>query len=181
MATKVMMEALSPTMEEGRLVKWVKNVGDAVKSGDTIGEVETDKAIMELVARGDGILRAHLVPEGTTAAVGMVIGVIGAANEDISSMTGGAAPAPAAAPVAAAPVAAAPAAAPPAAAPPAAAAPAAAVAEASGPVRSSPLARRIAAEKGVNLSTVHGSGPNGRVIRRDIEAASVSTTAAAPA
>ena len=97
MATKVMMEALSPTMEEGRLVKWVKNVGDAVKSGDTIGEVETDKAIMELVARGDGILRAHLVPEGTTAAVGMVIGVIAAANEDISSMTGGAAPAPAAA------------------------------------------------------------------------------------
>ena len=172
MATKVMMEALSPTMEEGRLVKWVKNVGDAVKSGDTIGEVETDKAIMELVARGDGILRAHLVPEGTTAAVGMVIGVIAAANEDISSMTGGAAPAPAAAPVAAAPAAPAPA---------AAAAPAAPVAEASGPVRSSPLARRMAAEKGVNIGAIHGSGPNGRVIRRDIEAASVSTTTAAPA
>jgi len=171
MATKVMMEALSPTMEEGRLVKWVKNVGDAVKSGDTIGEVETDKAIMELVARGDGILRAHLVPEGTTAAVGMVIGVIAAANEDISSMTGGAAPTPAAAPAAAAP-------APAAAAP----APAAPVAEASsGPVRSSPLARRMAAEKGVNIGAIHGSGPNGRVIRRDIEAASVSTTTAAPA
>jgi pyruvate dehydrogenase E2 component (dihydrolipoamide acetyltransferase) len=180
MATKVMMEALSPTMEEGRLVKWVKNVGDAVKSGDTIGEVETDKAIMELVARGDGILRAHLVPEGTTAAVGMVIGVIAAANEDISSMTGGAAPAPAAAPAVAAP---APAASAPAAAAPAAAAPAAAVAEASsGPVRSSPLARRMAAEKGVNIGAIHGSGPNGRVIRRDIEAASVSTTTtAAPA
>ena len=176
MATKVMMEALSPTMEEGRLVKWVKNVGDAVKSGDTIGEVETDKAIMELVARGDGILRAHLVPEGTTAAVGMVIGVIAAANEDISSMTGGAAPAPAAAPAAAAPAAAAPAA--PA---PAAAAPAAPVADASGPVRSSPLARRMAAEKGVNIGAIHGSGPNGRVIRRDIEAASVSTTTAVPA
>lgn len=172
MATKVMMEALSPTMEEGRLVKWLKNVGDAVKTGDTIGEVETDKAIMELVARGDGILRAHLVPEGTTAAVGMVIGVIAAANEDISSMTGGAAPAPAAAPAAAAPAAAAP----------AAAAPAAPVAEASsGPVRSSPLARRMAAEKGVNIGAIHGSGPNGRVIRRDIEAASVSTTTAAPA
>ncbi len=176
MATKVMMEALSPTMEEGRLVKWVKNVGDAVKSGDTIGEVETDKAIMELVARGDGILRAHLVPEGTTAAVGMVIGVIAAANEDISSMTGGAAPAPAAAPAAAAP--AAPAAPAPA---PTAAAPAAPVAEASGPVRSSPLARRMAAEKGVNIGAIHGSGPNGRVIRRDIEAASVSTTTAVPA
>jgi len=176
MATKVMMEALSPTMEEGRLVKWVKNVGDAVKSGDTIGEVETDKAIMELVARGDGILRAHLVPEGTTATVGMVIGVIAAANEDISSMTGGAAPAPAAAPAAAAP--AAPAAPAPA---PTAAAPAAPVAEASGPVRSSPLARRMAAEKGVNIGAIHGSGPNGRVIRRDIEAASVSTTTAVPA
>ena len=174
MATKVMMEALSPTMEEGRLVKWVKNVGDAVKTGDTIGEVETDKAIMELVARGDGILRAHLVPEGTTATVGMVIGVIAAANEDISSMTGGAAPAPAAAPAAAAP--AAPAAPAPA---PTAAAPAAPVAEASGPVRSSPLARRMAAEKGVNIGAIHGSGPNGRVIRRDIEAASVSTTTTA--
>lgn len=174
MATKVMMEALSPTMEEGRLVKWVKNVGDAVKSGDTIGEVETDKAIMELVARGDGILRAHLVPEGTTATVGMVIGVIAAANEDISSMTGGAAPAPAAAPAAAAPAA-------PAAPAPTAAAPAAPVAEASsGPVRSSPLARRMAAEKGVNIGAIHGSGPNGRVIRRDIEAASVSTTTAVP-
>ena len=178
MATKVMMEALSPTMEEGRLVKWVKNVGDAVKTGDTIGEVETDKAIMELVARGDGILRAHLVPEGTTAAVGMVIGVIAAANEDISSMTDGAAPAPA---PAAAPAAAAPAAAAPAAPAPAAAAPAAPVVEASGPVRSSPLARRMAAEKGVNIGAIHGSGPNGRVIRRDIEAASVSTTTAAPA
>ena len=177
MATKVMMEALSPTMEEGRLVKWVKNVGDAVKTGDTIGEVETDKAIMELVARGDGILRAHLIPEGTTATVGVVIGVIAAADEDIASMTGGAAPAPAAAPAAAAPAAAAPAA-----AAPAAPVPAAPVAEASsGPVRSSPLARRIAAEKGVNLSTVHGSGPNGRVIRRDIEAASGSTKTAAPA
>ena len=177
MATKVMMEALSPTMEDGRLVKWVKNVGDAVKTGDTIGEVETDKAIMELVARGDGILRAHLIPEGTTATVGVVIGVIAAADEDIASMTGGAAPAPAAAPAAAAPAAAAPAA-----AAPAAPVPAAPVAEASsGPVRSSPLARRIAAEKGVNLSTVHGSGPNGRVIRRDIEAASGSTKTAAPA
>ena len=178
MATKVMMEALSPTMEEGRLVKWVKNVGDAVKSGDTIGEVETDKAIMELVARGDGILRAHLVPEGTTAAVGRVIGGIAAANEDISSMTGGAAPAPAAAPAVAAPAPAAPA---PAAPAPTAAAPAAPVAEASGPVRSSPLARRMAAEKGVNIGAIHGSGPNGRVIRRDIEAASVSTTTAVPA
>jgi pyruvate dehydrogenase E2 component (dihydrolipoamide acetyltransferase) len=174
MATKVMMEALSPTMEEGRLVKWVKNVGDPVKSGDTIGEVETDKAIMELVARGDGVLRAQLIPEGTTAAIGDLIGVIAGADEDIAALTGGgSAPAAAAMP---APMAAPSAAATPVAAPAPAAA---AVSEPSGPVRSSPLARRMAAEKGVNLASVHGSGPGGRVIRRDVEAAS-SVAAAAP-
>ncbi|PHX97353.1 MAG: pyruvate dehydrogenase complex E1 component subunit beta, partial [Gemmatimonadetes bacterium] len=70
MATKVFMEALSPTMEEGRLAKWLKNEGDAVKSGDVLAEVETDKAIMELVARGDGILRKRLVAEGGTVPVG---------------------------------------------------------------------------------------------------------------
>ena len=96
MATKVMMEALSPTMEEGRLVKWNKNEGDAVKSGDVLAEVETDKAIMELVARGDGVLRARLVPENTTTPVGQLIGVIAAADEDISALTAGAAPAGAA-------------------------------------------------------------------------------------
>ena len=106
MATKVMMEALSPTMEEGRVSKWFKNVGDAVKSGETISEVETDKAIMELVARGDGVLRARLVEEGATSPVGQTIGVIGTADEDISAFTGGGAPAaaaPSAAPAAAAP------------------------------------------------------------------------------
>ncbi len=175
MATKVMMEALSPTMEEGRLVKWVKNVGDAVKTGDTIGEVETDKAIMELVARGDGVLRAQLVTEGTTAPVGTVIGVIAAADEDIAALTG-------AAPVAAAPVAAAAPATPAAPAPATAPALALALASApSGPVRSSPLARRMAAEKGVNIGTIHGSGPGGRVIRRDIEGAAASAPVAASA
>jgi pyruvate dehydrogenase E2 component (dihydrolipoamide acetyltransferase) len=173
MATKVMMEALSPTMEEGRLVKWVKNVGDAVKTGDTIGEVETDKAIMELVARGDGILRAQLIPEGTTATVGVVIGVIAAAAEDIAAFTGGSAPAPAAAaPVSATPTAAAPAVAP-------TAAPVVEAAAPSGPVRSSPLARRMAAERGVNIGAIHGSGPGGRVIRRDIEGAAAAAPVAA--
>ena len=76
MATKVFMEALSPTMEEGRLVKWLKNEGDAVKSGEALAEVETDKAIMELVARGDGILRKRLINEGDTAPVGTLAGVI---------------------------------------------------------------------------------------------------------
>jgi len=187
MATKVMMEALSPTMEEGRLVKWVKNVGDVVKTGDTIGEVETDKAIMELVARGDGVLRAHLVPEGTTSPVGAIIGVIAAADEDISALTASAGPADAA-PAEAAPTAveavpanSAPASEPPASEPSAAAATSTTPHDA-GSVRSSPLARRLAAERGVNLSTVHGSGPGGRVIRRDIEASAASETpATAPA
>jgi pyruvate dehydrogenase E2 component (dihydrolipoamide acetyltransferase) len=197
MATKVMMEALSPTMEEGRLVKWLKNVGDAVKSGDTIAEVETDKAIMELVARGDGVLRARLVEEGATSAIGETIGVIAAADEDISALTGGATAPAAAAPSAAAPSAAAPTApsttAPsptaPSAAPSVVAAPvpapvpapADAAAVASGPVRSSPLARRLAAERGLALESVTGTGPNGRVIRRDVEAAPAAAAALATA
>jgi pyruvate/2-oxoglutarate dehydrogenase complex dihydrolipoamide acyltransferase (E2) component len=78
MATKVFMEALSPTMEEGRLVKWLKNEGDTVKSGDPLAEVETDKAIMELVARGDGVLRKRLVQEGESRPVGQLVGVIAA-------------------------------------------------------------------------------------------------------
>ncbi len=90
MATKVFMEALSPTMEEGRLVKWIKSEGDAVKSGETLAEVETDKAIMELVARGDGILRRRLVDEGATTPVGALIGVIATADENIDALLGGA-------------------------------------------------------------------------------------------
>ena len=184
MATKVMMEALSPTMEEGRLVKWVKNVGDAVKSGDTLAEVETDKAIMELVARGDGVLRARLIEEGATAPIGFVIGVIGGADEDVSALTGGGASAPregaeangaaVAAPVAIAESAEA--------TPPAPSAPAAPASDPAGSGKSSPLARRMAAEKGLNLASIQGSGPGGRVIRRDIEAvaAGAATSSSAP-
>lgn len=188
MATKVMMEALSPTMEEGRLVKWVKNVGDAVKNGDTLAEVETDKAIMELVARGDGVLRARLVEEGTTKPVGETIGVIAAPDEDISALVGGAGSAPSAPSSSAAgsgsgasstsPAA-------PASPTSASATPSAATASGSGtapsggPVRSSPLARRLAAERGIDLATVTGSGPGGRIIQRDIDA--VKTAPAAPA
>ena len=96
MATKVHMEALSPTMEEGQLVQWLKSEGDDVASGDILAEIETDKATMELVARGDGVLRKIFLEAGGTAAVGAVIGVIGAAEEDISAIegvSGGAAPA----------------------------------------------------------------------------------------
>ena len=188
------MEALSPTMEEGHLVKWLKQEGDAVKNGDTLAEVETDKAIMELVARGDGLLRKRLIAEGTTTAVGALIGVIAAADENIDALLGGAAPAtpaPAAAPPAAAQVAA------PAASPvPAPAAPSAAtpVSRPPSPVpqdddarhRSSPLARRLAADHGIALGAVQGSGPGGRIIKRDIEAVaggavpSAATAAATP-
>src|SRR3954464_6925903 len=102
MATKVVMEALSPTMEEGRLVKWSKNEGDQIKSGDVLAEVETDKAVMELVARGDGVLRKRLANEGDASPVGTLLAVIGTADENIDSIVGGAAPAapPAAAPAA---------------------------------------------------------------------------------
>jgi pyruvate/2-oxoglutarate dehydrogenase complex dihydrolipoamide acyltransferase (E2) component len=90
MATKVFMEALSPTMEEGRLVKWLKNEGDAIKNGDVLAEVETDKAIMELVARGEGILRKRLIEEGATTPVSTLIGIIAGADENIDSLLAGA-------------------------------------------------------------------------------------------
>src|SRR3989475_9108745 len=93
MATKVHMEALSPTMEEGRLVKWTKHEGDAVKSGETLAEVETDKAVMELVARADGQLLKVMVPEGTTVPVGNVVAWIGKPGEKVDG-DGAGAPAP---------------------------------------------------------------------------------------
>src|SRR5213076_37658 len=102
MATKVHMEALSPTMEEGRLVKWTKHEGDAVKSGDTLAEVETDKAVMELVARADGQLLKVVVPEGSTVPVGNVVAWIGKPGEKVdgdgASAPAATAPVPAAKP-----------------------------------------------------------------------------------
>src|SRR6185369_5054206 len=93
MATKVVMEALSPTMEEGRLVKWLKNEGDTVKTGEPIAEVETDKAIMELVARADGVLRKRVVNEGESRPVGQLVGVIAGPDENIDALIADAAPA----------------------------------------------------------------------------------------
>ena len=86
MATKVVMEALSPTMEEGRLVAWKKQEGDAVKAGETLAEVETDKAVMELVSRGDGVLRRRMLAEGATVPVGALVAVIGTKDEDITAL-----------------------------------------------------------------------------------------------
>src|SRR5258706_10633758 len=206
MATKVTMEALSPTMEEGRLVKWTKNEGDQVKAGDVLAEVETDKAVMELVARGDGVLRKRLANEGDASPIGTLLAVIAAADENIDSIVGSAAPAAAATSAHPAPAAqaqaptqsrgqasapppqkaaATPSVAPPAPAPPRPAPPRPPAAPAAprgngstqpgapsapgGRQRSSPLARRLASEKGIQLGAIHGTGPGGRIVKRDIE------------
>jgi pyruvate dehydrogenase E2 component (dihydrolipoamide acetyltransferase) len=172
MATKVHMEALSPTMEEGRLVKWTKQEGEAVKTGDTLAEVETDKAVMELVARADGQLIKVMVPEGSTVPVGNVVAYIGQPGEKVD---GGepAAPAPQPSAVSRQPSAA-PAPAPAPAPPP--------IADTSR-VKASPLAKRIAKETGVDLGRLQGSGPGGRVVKRDLEGAPahVSASPASPA
>ncbi len=183
MATKVMMEALSPTMEEGRLVKWLKNVGDTVTRGETIAEVETDKAIMELVARGDGVLRARLLEEGATAAIGETIGIIAGAAEQIETAgtaTAGEGTATAGAGTATAGSGTATAGSGTATAGEGTATAGGGPATAGTAVRSSPLARRLAAERGLALDSVTGTGPNGRVIRRDIEAAVPQPAVAVP-
>jgi pyruvate dehydrogenase E2 component (dihydrolipoyllysine-residue acetyltransferase) len=198
-------------MEEGRLVKWLKNEGDRIKNGETLAEVETDKAIMELVARGEGVLRKRLLNENDAAPVGQLIAVIAAPDENIDALLGGAGGAQSAAPAAtdvvaktnesagASPVPRAAAQAQgeastppqekvasalPAAAPPGRAAPSAPPPASSGNggrTRSSPLARRMASDSGLDLQAVQGSGPGGRIIKRDIEAAVASGTAARPA
>jgi pyruvate dehydrogenase E2 component (dihydrolipoamide acetyltransferase) len=180
MITRVVLAKLSPTMEEGTIVKWSKQEGDAIKVGDVLAEIETDKANMEMEALGPGVLRKVLVPAGGKAPVGALIGVIADPGEDIAPMLAEAAaaastpapsaPAPAAAPApstASTPAPAAPVAgAPSPVAPAATAAPAAA---AGGRVKASPLARAIAAQKNVPLASVAGSGPGGRIVKRDVE------------
>jgi len=234
MATKVVMEALSPTMEEGRLVKWLKNEGDAVKTGDVLAEVETDKAIMELVARGDGIVRKRIGNEGDSSPVGTLLAVIAGSEENIDALLGkgvetsagaesaetqegakstagatavpddaeqsqGEASTPAqekssagsaseSSPVIARTTVKAATAAStgqPGSGPTAAGTRApsgSANAVNGGRPRSSPLARRLASERGVDISQVRGSGPGGRIIKRDVEtAASAPADAAKPA
>ncbi|WP_324133947.1 pyruvate dehydrogenase complex dihydrolipoamide acetyltransferase [Bosea sp. (in: a-proteobacteria)] len=179
MPTNILMPALSPTMEKGNLAKWLKKEGDTIKSGDIIAEIETDKATMEVEAVDEGILARIVVPEGTAdVAVNEIIGVIAAEGEDAKAA---AAPAKAEAPKSEAPKAEAPKAAPVAAAP--AAAPSAAPAASSGERPfASPLARRLAKEAGLDLSKVQGSGPHGRIVEKDIEAAKTGGGAkAAPA
>ncbi|HSM60798.1 MAG TPA: pyruvate dehydrogenase complex dihydrolipoamide acetyltransferase [Longimicrobiales bacterium] len=186
MITKVHMEALSPTMEEGQLVKWHMAEGDEVANGDIVAEIETDKATMELVARGEGILRKIILQEGGTAPVGDVIAVIAGADEDIGDVvadTGGAAPKEAPAPAekkreAAPPDRAEAARAKAEAGAPAPAAPAPAADADGGRVKASPLARRLADDLGLELGRIEGSGPGGRIVKRDVEAARESGMAA---
>ncbi len=213
MATKVHMEALSPTMEEGQIVKWLKSEGDEVASGDILAEIETDKAVMELVARGDGILRKVLIAEGGTAPVGDVIAVIGAADEDISELVGASGgdeekkekPAATAEKPAKPEVAEKP-------APGEADSPrgsespdgdksaaADSTSDSESPdddgsaagepapsrkegerIKASPVARRLADEAGVNLAGVSGSGPGGRIVKKDVEAAAEAGPASGP-
>ena len=167
MSVDILMPALSPTMEEGTLAKWLVKEGDSVASGDVIAEIETDKATMEVEAVDEGVVAKLIVAAGTEGvAVNAVIAVLAEEGEDPASVQagGGGAPAPAPAPAAAAPVK----------APVAAQAPVAAPATSGDRVVASPLARRLASQNGLDLSAIGGSGPNGRVVKRDIESAIAS-------
>jgi len=181
MPTNILMPALSPTMEKGNLAKWLKKEGDKVKSGDIIAEIETDKATMEYEAVDEGTIAKIVVPEGTQdVAVNAVIAVLAGEGEDVKAAASSAAKASAApekkaeAKNEAKPEAKQPpkAEAPKAPAQPAAAAkPAEAAPKQGARVFASPLAKRLAKDAGVDLSRIEGSGPHGRVIARDVEAA----------
>ncbi len=169
MAVNIEMPKLSDTMTEGTLLKWHKKVGDRVEIGDIIAEVETDKATMEMEAFDDGVLTAINIPEGGKATIGSVLAVLDG-NDVVSSPAAESAPASTGAQVAAVASAAV-------AQVVAAAAP---VVHAAGErIKSSPLARKVAATLNVDLNQIAGSGPGGRIVRQDVEAASQSTTQAA--
>ncbi len=186
MISEVVMPQMGADMKEGTVLRWMKHEGDPVERGEVIAEIETDKANIEIEAYDSGVFRKVLVPEGQTIPVGTVIAVIGAPGDDISAYTNGAtarqpaaSPAPPAIPSPPrAPEAAAQASAPSTQPVPAAPAP---PAPAEGPVRASPVARRLAQELGVDLTGIRGTGPEGRIVRRDVEAAASAKPAPAPA
>jgi pyruvate dehydrogenase E2 component (dihydrolipoamide acetyltransferase) len=204
MPINILMPALSPTMEKGNLAKWLKKEGDKVKTGDVLAEIETDKATMEYEAVDDGTLAKILVPEGSAdIAVNQPIAILATEGEDVKAAAAGApgkAAAPAAQPAKSAPASPAPAAAAapatspapsapapsaPVTSPPAAKAPAPATNGHAGRIFASPLARRLAKAAGIEIGRVAGSGPHGRIIARDVEAAksggaSLRAHAAAP-
>lgn len=175
MATEILMPALSPTMEEGTLAKWLVKEGDTVRAGDLLAEIETDKATMEFEAVDEGIIGKLLVPAGAEGVkVNTAIALLLGEGESAADLG-------AAAPVAAAPTT------PPAPTAPAATAPAAPpatapVAQAGARVFASPLARRIAADKGLDLGQIAGTGPHGRIVKADVLGATAQPgPAAAPA
>ena len=172
MSKTIQMPALSPTMEEGTLAKWLVKEGDTVSSGDLLAEIETDKATMEFEAVDEGVIAKILVSEGSEGVkVGTVIAIIAEEGEDVATVAAGGgetAPKAEAAPAKAEAEA-------PAAAPKAAAASAAAAAPAEGRVKASPLARRLAQDKGIDLAAVTGSGPNGRIVKGDLDGAKAGT------
>lgn len=172
MAETITMPKLGFDMAEGMLVRWVKNVGENINKGDVLAEIETDKATVEVESHAAGVVLQHLVDAGTSVPVNAPIAIVGAAGEKVDSP---AAPA-ASKPQAAAKPEATPASSTPTVTPVAPAAPAAE----SGPIKASPLAKKVASEKGVNLASVAGTGPGGRIVRRDVEAAFVATPASAP-
>jgi pyruvate dehydrogenase E2 component (dihydrolipoamide acetyltransferase) len=179
MPINIQMPALSPTMEEGTLAKWLVKEGDTVKSGDLLAEIETDKATMEFEAVDEGTIAKIVVPEGSDGVkVGTVIAVLAAEGEDAGAAS---APAPKEEAKAKAEVKAEPVAAQPQAASTPAPAPAPASQAQGDRVKASPLARRLAEQKGVDLASLQGSGPGGRVIKADIDGAAQSTPAPAPA
>ena len=175
--TEVLMPLMGADMTEGAIARWLKSEGDDVSRGDILAEVETDKAVVEMEAFGSGILRKVLIAEGVTVPVGQVIAIIADAD-DVIPDTG---PSAETAPTAATPV--------PAAIPAAAPEPIAAVVASSasgGRIKASPVAKKIAAEHGIDLASVAGSGPGGRIVKADVEAAvagapSVATPAATAA
>lgn len=176
MPIEVLMPALSPTMTEGKLARWLKREGETVNSGDVIAEIETDKATMEVEAVDEGVLGKILVAEGSEhVAVNTPIAMILVEGEDAKALTVGTpAPAKATAPAPAAPAAAAPAA-------PPSPSPAAPAQAAGARIFASPLAKRMAAEAGLDLAAIKGSGPRGRIIKADVEAAKQAPPAAKPA
>jgi pyruvate dehydrogenase E2 component (dihydrolipoamide acetyltransferase) len=194
MITKVVMPKLSDAMETGKVIQWMKKEGDKIKGGDILAEIETDKANVEIEAFGSGVLRKIVVTPGGQVPVGELIGIIADPDEDISSTAASApksTPSPAAQPAA------------PPVPPPAAAIPAmetyqsvpatsrvvpavpvatapAMPASAGARVKASPLARKVAGQAGVDLRLIQGTGPGGRIVRRDVEAAAAAPAPSAP-
>ena len=178
MPIEIKMPALSPTMEEGTLARWLVKAGDVVHSGDILAEIETDKATMEFEAVDEGVIAAIAVAAGTEGVkVGTVIATLAGEGEEASAVVPVAAkaePAPAPASVVEKPVA----------PPPDAVSPVLPRASSGDRIIASPLAKRIAAEKGIDLSSVAGSGPNGRIVKADVDALGVGSSnvqAASPA